>query len=64
MNYQERRLQRVIWTYTGFTILGIGVGAGISYPLGFGVTARSLTVAVCAIAGVGGAVWYLLRSED
>ncbi|MEU7583615.1 hypothetical protein AB0B50_39260 [Streptomyces sp. NPDC041068] len=64
MDYQQRRLQRVIWTHTGFAILGIAIGAGISYPLGLGDTARSITVAVCAVLGVVGAVAYLARTAD
>ncbi|MWA11878.1 hypothetical protein [Streptomyces sp. BA2] len=64
MNYQERRLQRVVWTYTGFTIIGIAVGFGFAVLLGFGDTARSASVGVCAVLGVGAAVAYLLRSAD
>ncbi|MFJ2771856.1 hypothetical protein [Streptomyces sp. NPDC087300] len=64
MDYQQRRFQRVIWTYTGFTVLGIAIGAGISFPLGLGDTARSVTVGVCAVLGVGGATAYLLRTAD
>ncbi|MEV5981954.1 hypothetical protein [Streptomyces sp. NPDC052114] len=64
MNYQERRLQRTVWTYTGFTVLGIAVGYGVSVLLGLGDTGRSLTVGACAVAGVGCAVAYLLRTAD